>query len=113
VNYLLAWSIAFCWTLAFETPVYALALRNVAQRWWTPLALALAVNLATHPVFSAWVLARSPGAAAIALAEVGIALSEAALVYVASRPRCSAPRALAAGSLANAGSYLAGEFLLR
>ncbi len=113
MNHVLAWSIAFCWTLAIELPLYALVLRSVARARWSPLALALAANLTTHPAFSAWVMAHDPAPLAVAGAEVLIAAVESALVYVAFRGRCTPTRALAAGALANLSSYLAGELLLR
>lgn len=112
MSYVLAWSIAFCWTLAIELPIYALVLRPVARARWTPLALALGVNLATHPAFSVWIVARAPGAAAVATAELLIAALESALVYAAFRRECAPSRALTAGVLANLTSYFAGELLL-
>lgn len=113
MNSVLAWSIAFCWTLALELPIYALVLRPIAGARWTPLALALVVNLATHPLFSLWIVARGPGTTAIAAAELLIAAFESALAYAAFRSHCTPARALAAGALANLTSYFAGEWLLR
>ncbi|MEQ1634275.1 MAG: hypothetical protein ABL997_17980, partial [Planctomycetota bacterium] len=56
----IAWLAAFVWTLLLEYPVCAAVLGRFRQRWWEPLAWTLAVNVATHPLFSWWVLARSP-----------------------------------------------------
>lgn len=113
MNHLLPWSIAFCWTLAIEAPIYAFALRTVAPRQWTPVLMALLVNLTTHPAFCAWIVVRKPEHSEIVVAEFVIALVESALIYAALKQRCSPLRALTAGALANSLSYLVGELLLR
>jgi hypothetical protein len=47
----LLWSTAFLWTIALELPVYTIVLRRYVEHWWTPVALTLVVNAATHPAF--------------------------------------------------------------
>lgn len=113
MSFLLPWASAFCWTLAIETPIYALALRSVSTRRFAPVVVALLANLSTHPAFSAWIVAYAPEHSEILVAELAIALFEAALVYVALRQRCSPLRALASAAMANSTSYLVGELLLR
>jgi hypothetical protein len=48
---MLLWAVAFAWSIALEMPVYLLVLRRHVEQWWTPVAITLAVNAATHPAF--------------------------------------------------------------
>lgn len=107
-----AWLFAFVWTLVFELPVYVGALRDRCARWWSPVAIAVSVNVATHPVFSFWVLSARPGPIAIGIAEVLIAVAEAALVRVCCRS-VSMVRALLLAACANSLSFGLGLLLLR
>ena len=45
------WITAFAWTLALEQPIYTLWLRNHVRHWWTPCAITLVANAASHPAY--------------------------------------------------------------
>lgn len=107
-----AWLFAFAWTLVFELPVYVGALRGRCARWWSPVAIAVGVNVASHPAFSFWVLSTRPGPAAIGIAEVLIAVAEAALVRASCRS-VSMVRALLLAAAANSLSLGLGLLLFR
>ncbi|MEQ1631346.1 MAG: hypothetical protein ABL997_03165, partial [Planctomycetota bacterium] len=97
--------------LLLEYPVCAAVLGRFRRRWWEPLAWTLAVNVATHPLFSWWVLARSPTPSSVLAAEFVIASTEAAILAFWLRRRCGPWRAFLAAFLANAVSYLVGSTL--
>ena len=100
-----AWAIAFMWTLALELPVYLALIPRAGATRLEALRLGLLLNLATHPLFSFWVLTRRPGPAAIVAAEVLIAAVEGELLARALGTRPAAWRAAVA---ANGFSFLAG-----
>lgn len=107
---------ALALTLAVEVPVYAVVLRRLlGLRGVTAPALAVAVNLATHPLvwWSLGVAAGFRGGYAAALLPVEIAawLAEAAILWALLRRE--ARTLLAAAVAANAASFLAGLVLLR
>lgn len=105
----LAWVNAFVWTNALEAPVCAVVLRHVPGRWWQPLALGLACNLATHPLFTAWQFCYLPSPATICAAEALVALVEGVLcgAWLAHGARCPRPWrvGLTVGVASNACSY--------
>lgn len=107
-----AWFAAFVWTLAVEGLVLEVALGHRARSWSEPLLWCLCLNLATHPLFSWWVLERSPTGAEIAMVEVAIAAVEAVLLGLALRARLCFLRPAAVAALANATSYAFGLFVL-
>jgi hypothetical protein len=109
---MMSWLVAFVWTLILEYPVYAAGVGRAARCWWEPLAWTLAVNVATHPLFSWWVLSRAPHDDEVRIAEVAIALAEGLLLALILRARCPPPRVLLTAIVANAGSYLVGGWLL-
>ncbi len=108
---MIAWVTAFVWTLVVEWIVLELGLHAVARRWNEPLVWCLGLNLATHPMFSWWVVATSPGAAPTAVAEVAIAVVEAALLVVWLRRRTGWRRPAVTAVLANGMSYAFGVFV--
>jgi hypothetical protein len=96
-------------TLAVEVPLYVAALVSLRL---APVrraaALALLVNLLTHPVL--WsTLGERPPVLRVAAAEVLVWLVEAALLWLAVRRRPALIALVAAG--ANAGSILAGALI--
>lgn len=107
-----AWFLAFVWTLAVEGLVLELLLGHFARRVLEPIGWCLALNLATHPLFSWWVLARVPSAEEIALAEVAIALTEGALLAVVLRTRAGLALPILAAVVANGASYAFGLWVL-
>ncbi len=100
-----AFALAFAWTLAIEIPAYAMALRRIGVAPRDALRLGLAVNLATHPLFSVWVLSSPRGPGALVAAEFVVVLVEGSLLatVLGHRGPC-----LAAALLANAASLAAG-----
>jgi len=111
--------IAFLWTLAFETPVYALMLDREARAWPGPLLVALALNVMTHPLFSWWALTAHPTEPTIVAMECAISVAEG-LALAAMRwrnPKCAARGArlllasVGVAFLANATSYGLGRLL--
>lgn len=110
----MSWLAAFVWTLALEQPVYVLALRGFAARWWEPCAATLLLNLATHPLIWSWAVAVEPSLAQAAAAEGIVVLVEAALLGALLRRR-GAPqvsrRALGFAAAANAFSWGAGALI--
>ena len=95
----LPWLFAFVWTLAIEIPIYA----AVLGRGRRTLALAIAVNVLTHPLL--WIV-RPP----ILPGEMLVAATEAAIcAAVTRRPTAS----LLAAGLANLASYELGVILFR
>lgn len=108
---MIAWLAAFVWTLLLEYPVYAAVLGRFRQRWWEPLAWTFAVDVATHPLFSWWVIVHSPPPSSVLAAELVIACTEGAILAFWLRRRCGPWRALLAAFLANAFSYLVGGAL--
>jgi len=109
-----SWLAAFVWTFALEQPVYLMALRGFAARWWEPCAATLLLNLATHPALWAWALAVDPSPPQIAAAEGIVMLVEAALLGALLRRRGSphfARRGLVAAAAANAFSWGAGALI--
>lgn len=96
-------------TLAVEIPLYVAALVGLGL---TPfrraLALALVVNLLTHPILWA-MLGPRPPVLRVAAAEVLVWLAEAAGLGLAIRRRPGLIALVAAG--ANAGSILAGAVI--
>lgn len=120
---MMAWLVAFVWTLALETPVYALCLEREARRWWAPLAVSLLLNVMTHPLFAWWVLRAVPSNAEVALAECAIACAEGCALAAMRRSRLL-PAATSRGSrlmlsswlvavAANGASYGIGQLLFR
>ena len=111
--------IAFLWTLAFETPVYALMLDREARAWPGPLLVALALNAMTHPLFSWWTLTTHPSESTIFAMECAIFVVEGlALAAIRRRnPRCGARGArlvlasVGIAFVANAMSYGLGRLL--
>jgi hypothetical protein len=101
------WALAFVVTLALELPVYALLLRRplgLARA----LAVAVALNLATHPL--AWLATYRWGARFFAV-EAGVWLAEALLLFALARAlgrRVPLHEALLAALAANALSAGAG-----
>jgi hypothetical protein len=96
-------------TLAVEVPLYvaALVLLRLAPLW-RATALALLVNLLTHPVL--WsALGDRPPVLRIAAAEVLVWLVEAALLSLALRRRPALVALVAAGT--NAASILVGALI--
>lgn len=83
---MIAWLVAFVWTLVLETPVYVAFLDRESRTWHGPLLASLALNVMTHPLFSWWVLGSQPGEAAIFVAECGIFVAEG-LALAALRAR--------------------------
>lgn len=111
------WLSAFAWTLAVETPLYALvlhrALGGAARGVVRAVAASLVVNAATHPalwyVFPYW----EPYWAYVLVAELCVAVVEASLLaWLLSRARVSRARAwriaIVASVLANAASTAVG-----
>jgi hypothetical protein len=95
--------VALALTLAIEVPVYAVALR-FRSAW----ALAVLVNLATHP--AVWLLlANGASQATFVLVELAAWLVEFGLLWAFLRS--SAPILLATAILANSLSCLAGLLL--
>lgn len=107
-----AWFAAFVWTLAIEGLVLELALGRFAKRPLEALVWCLCLNLATHPLFSWWVLGCNPSSSAIAGAEVVIALVEGLALGFALRARTGFVRPALAAALANAVSYAFGVCVL-
>lgn len=107
-----AWFLAFVWTMAIEGLVLEFALGRFAKRALEPLAWCLCLNLATHPLFSWWVLAHDPSASAIAGIEVVIALVEGVALGLALRARAGFARPALAAALANVTSYAFGVWVL-
>ena len=77
------WLTAFACTLALEAPVYVAGLR---RRVSAPRALLLAValNVATHPL--AWWLTAGHSWSRLAVVELGVWASEALLLWALARP---------------------------
>lgn len=106
-----AWAVAFVWTLALELPVYLALVVGPGRDRLLALLLGLQLNLATHPVFSIWVLSTRPGIGAIVAAELVIVAVEGELLrHATGGDRAWAWRAALA---ANAFSFLAGMGLRR
>jgi len=103
-----AWLTAFVWTLAFELPIYTLLLSRHVRERWDVVALALAVNAATHPTL--WLaLAHLPrGLRTLVIAELLVVAAEGTVIaLVVRRPRA----AFVAAALANAASFAGGALL--
>jgi hypothetical protein len=82
-----SWLPAFMMTIAVEVPLYSWGLRRVFGGW-PALALALGLNLLTHPI--AWsVLMHKPGMfpGLFVVVEVSVTLVEAVALALASRSR--------------------------
>lgn len=96
-------------TLAVEVPLYVAALVSLRLApLWRAVALALLVNLLTHPVL--WsALGERPPVLRVAAAEIVVWLVEAAILWLAVRRRPGLIALVAAG--ANAGSILAGALI--
>jgi hypothetical protein len=96
-------------TLAVEVPLYVAALVSLRLApLWRAVALALLVNLLTHPVL--WsALGERPPLLRVAAAEVLVWLVEAALLGLAIRKHPLLIALVAAG--ANAASILAGALI--
>lgn len=110
----MSWLAAFVWTFALEQPVYLLALRGFAARWWEPCAATLLLNLVTHPAIWAWAVAAERSLAQTAAAEGVVVLIEAALLGGFLRRRGAphfARRGLCAAAAANAFSWGAGYLI--
>lgn len=100
--------LALASTLLVEVPVYVLAV-TVASRWRVA-AVAVGINLLTHPLLW-WVLSGSgPAPLTFAVAEAMVCLVEAALLVAGLRVRW--PVAGAAAVAANAASVLVGVLVL-
>jgi hypothetical protein len=96
-------------TLAVEVPLYVAAVLALGlARFWRALALAVVVNVLTHPVL--WsTLGADPPILRVAAAEVVVWLVETAILWLALRRRPALVALVAAG--ANAGSILAGALI--
>jgi hypothetical protein len=103
---------AFGLTLAVELPWYGaglLALRLVKPgRWWWALVLGVAVNAISHPLLW-WSLAPHPSLGRLAVAEAGVWLLEALLLWTAIRRDVALLLVLSLA--ANASSLLIGLLL--
>ncbi|HEU0029719.1 MAG TPA: hypothetical protein VFQ53_03730 [Kofleriaceae bacterium] len=104
----LLWLYAFAWTLALELPVYVVVLRRSFTAWWPPCALALAVNLVTHPLLWFAFPQLSPWPLHLVVSEACVIAVEAAIVAVFVPWR----RAVVAAVLANVISTLIGLVLI-
>jgi hypothetical protein len=101
---------AFGLTVAVELPWYVGGLIALGLRLWAALALAVAVNVCTHPVL--WcVLAPHPTLAHTLLAEVVVTVAEAGLLAAAVRRELAVLGVLSLG--ANASSLLVGLLINR
>lgn len=100
---------ALALTLAVEVPVYMVALRWAwLLSWRRALAMAVGVNLVTHPLV--WlILTHHTGTAAFTVVEVGAWLVESALIFLLVR-RDAALICLVA-LVANLASVLLGSYL--
>ncbi len=103
---------AFGLTLAVELPWYGaglVALRLVEPaRWWWALALGVVVNAISHPLLW-WSLAPHPSLTRLAVAEAGVWLLEALLLWAAIRRELALLLVLSLA--ANASSLLIGLLL--
>ena len=106
------WAEAFVWTLALETPIYLLWLRTRMVQWWAPLVVSLAASSLTHPLLWYVVPAWEPYHEYLYVAETGVAIVEAGVVYAALRmsrvPTGALAYACAASFTANAFSAIVG-----
>jgi hypothetical protein len=101
---------AFGLTLAVELPWYGaglVALRLV-RRWWSALILGMLVNAVSHPLLWWW-LAPHPSFTRLAVAETGVWLLEAFLLFAAIRRELALLLVLSLA--ANASSLLIGLLL--
>ena len=98
------WLGLFLWTLVLELPVYELGAGTRTRPWWHVPALALALNLITHPVFTWWQYETAPSRLAVLGAELGIAAAEALALFCLRRD-LGLGRALLVGVAANGTSY--------
>jgi hypothetical protein len=105
----LLWFAAFAWTIALEQPIYTLALRRHVRRWWTPCAIALAVNAITHPLLWFAFPRFAPYWQYVVAGELCVIAVEAVIVALVIRR--GAP-AIAASVAANTVSTLVGLALL-
>jgi hypothetical protein len=74
------WLLAFVWTNALELPIYTLVLQRRFRRWWSVVALTLALNAVTHPAL--WFVAPQfqPFWLYALVAEAAVITVEAAMV---------------------------------
>lgn len=105
----LLWFAAFAWTIALEQPIYTLALRRYVRRWWTPCAIALAVNAITHPLLWFAFPRFEPYWQYVLAGELCVIAVEAAIAWLVIR---RVGPAIAASVVANAMSTLVGLALL-
>lgn len=102
---------AFGITVAVEMLWYVGGLTGiVGLRWYSALALAIVVNVVTHPL-AWWLLSPDPTLLQLLLIEVGVTLAEAAMLAVAVRRELATLALLSLG--ANASSLLTGLILNR
>lgn len=106
----LAWLTAFVWTLAIELPIYTLAIGRCLPRWWSVVALVVAINAVTHPMLWFVFPRLEPTWWYLVAGELTVTAIEIALVAIATRRPA---RALAAACLANLASLAAGSVLWR
>ena len=95
------WAEAFAWTIAIETPIYLLWLRKQFKGWWTPIVVSLVANALTHPALWYVVPMWEPYHEYLYVAEAGVAVIEAGVVFAALRLAHVKGGALALGCAAS------------
>lgn len=108
---LTSYATAFALTLLIEVPFWVAAL--VALRLTRPpraVALAVAVNLATHPALWWFLTTNQPSPGTTLAAECVVVFAEWGLAALALRREAALPAVVSVG--ANAASYLAGLVLV-